>query len=325
MDRIYRIHQLLQNGEYPNCTKLAKEFEVVVRTVKRDIDFMKCRMDLPVAFDTRRNGYFYERPVEQFPAVPLSEAELFALLVAQKAVEQYRGTPFLQPLQMAFRRLTGQLDETVKFGLGGLEDGLSFHPLAPWEMDLRAFAVVTKALAESRELVFEYRNRGTPRYARRRVQPYHLGCIQEQWYLIAFDVNRQGLRTFALARLRKPSLTRTEYQVPKSFNPNDYLSGSLSVYKGEGDYEVLLEFDRWAADEVRGRHWHSSQQMTELTGGRLRLRLKLNDLGEVERWVLSFGVHATVLGPKELVERVKQTSIELLKRYQHGMLRSALA
>ena len=41
MERMHRIHQLLQNRQYPNCTKLAKEFEVAKRTMKRDIEFMK--------------------------------------------------------------------------------------------------------------------------------------------------------------------------------------------------------------------------------------------------------------------------------------------
>jgi hypothetical protein len=31
------------------------------------------------------------------------------------------------------------------------------------------------------------------------------------------------------------------------------LGGSFTVMKGAGDYEVVIEFDPWAADVVRGR------------------------------------------------------------------------
>ena len=60
--------------------------------------------------------------------------------------------------QNAFRRLTGQLDQTVKFTLGGLETVLSFHPFAPEDADLRAFEVIRLALTQRRMLTFAYRN-----------------------------------------------------------------------------------------------------------------------------------------------------------------------
>ena len=71
-----RIHQALQQAEYPNCATLARAIEVSTRTIKRDIDFMKCRLKLPVEYDARRYGYYYTRPVDQFPGLPMTEAEV---------------------------------------------------------------------------------------------------------------------------------------------------------------------------------------------------------------------------------------------------------
>jgi len=314
-DRMYRIHQLLQNAEYPNSVSLATEFEVVTRTIKRDVEFMKERMELPIEFDARRNGYFYNRPVEHFPEMPLSEAEVFALLVASKAIAQYHGTPFEEPLQTAFRRLTGQLDQTVKFSLGSLDGVLSFHPFAPEDADLRGFETITRALTERRELTFAYRNHGAQAAQKRRVQPYHLACIQNVWYLIGFDVQRQAMRTFALTRLQRPALLAKRFTVPRKFDAQEYLAGSFSVFKGGDDYEVVVDFDAWAADEVRGRRWHRSQELTELPKGMLRLRMRLNNIEEVEKWVLSLGTHATVVRPQVLRERLAAVGRELAARY----------
>ena len=50
-ERMMRFHNLVKNGEYPNCSTLANEFEVSVRTIMRDVDFMKYRLDLPLEFD----------------------------------------------------------------------------------------------------------------------------------------------------------------------------------------------------------------------------------------------------------------------------------
>ena len=322
MERMLRIHQLIQNQEYPNCSKLAGEFELCTRTVKRDLDFMKYRLDLPIEFDARKNGYYYTRPVEQFPGTAVTEAEMFALLVAHKAITQYSGTPFQQPLETAFRKLTGQLDQSVRFTLGNLDEVLSFRPFAPEDADLEAFQIITRALQSRRGLRFLYRNLGAPKAQRRHVHPYHLACIENHWYLFAFDIKRQDMRTFLLTRLRRPELTDEHFTMSKKFDLNEYLRGSFSVFKGGDDYEIVIDFDTWAADLIRGRRWHSSQELTELRGGQVRLRIRLNSLEEAERWVLSWGTHATVVRPQALAARLCEVAVELRDRYkglrQHG-------
>ena len=199
MERMHRIHQLLQNKEYPNCTKLAKEFEVAKRTMKRDIEFMKDRMNLPIGFDTRQNGYFYTVRVERFPELPMSEADVFALFVASKAIEQYRGTPFQRLLETAFRRLTGRLDESVKFSMGSLDQVVSFHPFAPGDADLKTFELLTRAVRERRAVTFMYRNRGQLKAQRRLVHPLHIAYVDNHWCVFGFDARRL---TFARHEIR---------------------------------------------------------------------------------------------------------------------------
>ena len=315
-ERMMRFHNLMQSGEYPNCTTLAKEFEVTIRTIMRDVDFMKCRLNLPLEFDAERNGYYYTRPVEQFPQLPISEAEVFALLVAHKAIAQYHGTPFETPLETAFRKLTGQLDRSVQFSLGNLEEVLSFRPFAPEDADLENFEILTRAVKERRELRFLYRNLGAEKANWRQAQPYHLACVDNHWYLFAFDVKRNDMRTFALSRLRAPEITQGRFTLSKKFDLNEYLRGSFNVFKGGEDYEVVVDFDSWAADLVRGRKWHSSQELTELPNRQLRLRIRLNSLEEAERWVLSWGTHATVVRPQALAARLCDAAAVLRDRYK---------
>lgn len=323
MERMMRVHQMLHEGLYPNCTTLAGEFEVSPRTMKRDIDFMKCRLGLPISFDVPRKGFYYTRLVNEFPPLPVSEAEVFALLVAHKAISQYRGTPFQQPLEAAFRRLTGQLDQSARFSPGSLDKVLSFRPFAPEDADLRAFEAITRAIRESRGLIFSYRNHGAGSAQPRHVHPYHLACIDNRWCLFAFDVQRQDIRTFVLARLSRPRLTAEHFAVSKTFDANAYLNRSLGAFKGAEDYEVVLEVDAWAADEVRGRRWHSSQELTELPGRMLRMRLRLDSLEEVEKWVLSMGAHVTVIRPRALAERLAKVGRELASRYGSAEQRGA--
>jgi predicted DNA-binding transcriptional regulator YafY len=139
IERMLLIHDKLQRGRFPNCNSLARGIEVSSRTIKRDIDFMKVRLNLPIEYHPTRYGYFYSKKVDAFPSVPTTEADVFALMVAHKAILQYRGTPFEHLLEGAFRKLTGQLDTKSSFSMGGLDQAFSFRPFAPEQTDVEVF------------------------------------------------------------------------------------------------------------------------------------------------------------------------------------------
>lgn len=314
-ERMMWIHEQIQSGAHPNCVQMARELSVSLRTVKRDVEFMMDRLQLPIAYDPRRYGFYYTRPVDHFPKLAVTEAEIFAMLVADKAIAQYQGTPFQIPLQNAFQKLARHLNTEKQYWVDNLSEAVSFRPFAPDDTDVQGFRLITQALQEHRELRFKYRNLGTQNIQQRHVHPYHLTCIENHWYLFAFDVNRQGIRTFSLSRLTSPKLGTKRFQRPKDFNPAEYLRGSFSVYKGTGDFEIVVDFDAWATDLVRNRQWHESQQFEDLPGGRSRLRMRLGSLREIERWVLSWGPHASVVEPQELRDRLVQAAKDLLAKY----------
>jgi predicted DNA-binding transcriptional regulator YafY len=101
---------------------------------------------------------------------------------------------------------------------------------------------------------------------------------------------------------------------PKDFNPDEYLGRSLGVMKGDQDYEVVIEFDSYGTDLVRARKWNGGK-FKELADGRSELRLRLSGLEEIERTVLSWGTHARVVAPPELVERIKRMAREIGSKY----------
>jgi predicted DNA-binding transcriptional regulator YafY len=316
-ERLLAVHQLISAKRYPNTARLAREFEVSQKTIKRDVEWMRIHWDLPIEYDRERHGYFYSREVKQFPGVPtITEAEMFAMLVAHKAVEQYSGTPFHKPLQIAFRKLTGQLDDKERYTLHDSDEVVSFRPFAPEATDMQRFEIVARAIQQRRALRFQYRKPGEKNAGERHVHPYHLTCNDNRWYLIGYDVDRDDIRTFALARMNGGAALGETFQKPKDFSVAKYLRGSLTVMSGRSDFEVIIEFDAWATDQLRGRLWHSSQQVTELPGGESRMRMRLSGLEEVERWVLSWGTHATVIAPQLLAERVGTIARALAGRYE---------
>jgi proteasome accessory factor B len=149
------------------------------------------------------------------------------------------------------------------------------------------------------------------------VRPYHLGCLENQWYLFAEDLERRQLRTFALPRMRKVALTTKRFRRPADFSIAEVLSGSFGVHSAGKKQRIRLQFDAFAARLVAERKWHESQRVREMAGGAIILELELGGLEEIERWILSWGKHARVLAPKELATRVLEAAREIAKLYEN--------
>ena len=307
-----RIHQAVQSGNYPNASTLARELEVSAKSIHRDIEFMRDRLELPVEYDGARFGYHYTEEVSAFPTVQITEGELFALIVAEKALQQYRGTNFEKPLLSAIRKMEQSLPDTISLNLSDIERSISFRTRAEQRLDLEVFDMLAKATARRRQIELRYRKPGRPDIEQRVIDPYHLANINGEWYLFAYDHLRKDIRTFVPARIQSLKPTGNTFERPQAFSLEERLKGSFGVQSGQGRYDVALRFNARVADYVREKKWHESQRLRELKNGGVELRLKLSSLGEIERWVLSWGGDATVLRPRELATAVKRAAKRIL-------------
>ena len=304
LDRMHQIFCAIKAGDCPNRTGLAGEIEVTTKTIQRDIDFMRDRLNIPIAYNGERKGYEFTQPVESFPMVELSEAELISIFVAQKALTQYKGTPFEQPLRSAFDKLVSGLDGKITLSWDDLDSFISFRSFEIVPADLKTFQVVSESVRKSVVLGFEYKKLNSSSFEKRTIEPYHLACIQNQWYCFGHDINRREMRTFVLARMRNAVGTGQTFTKSKRFSLQDHLKDSLGVFSAKGKHNIRIRFDKFAAQLVRERIWHPSQQIQELTGGEIELRVTLSSLHEIEPWVLSWGEHAHVLEPKDFIKRL---------------------
>jgi len=312
LERMLRIHQSLQSGKFPNASTLAREIEVATKTIHRDIEFMRDRLNLPIEFDKQRNGYFYDGEVSAFPTMQITEGELFALVVAEKALQQYRGTTFEKPLLSAIKKMEQSLPDTISLNLADIEQTISFRTRAEPILDLKIFDALAKAVARRQQLELHYRKPGQPA-EKRLVDAYHLANINGEWYLFAFDHARKDLRTFVPARIQSVKPTGKIFERTQKFSLEKRLRDSFGVHAGEGEFEVVIRFTPRAADYIREKKWHPSQTLRDLTDGGAELKMKLSSLAEVQRWVLSWGGDAKVLRPGELVESVRQAAAAIIK------------
>lgn len=316
MQRMMQIHSAISSGNYPNAQSLAGELEVTWRTVMRDLEFMRERLDLPIGYDAGHRGFYYTKEVSAFPAFQITEGELFALLVAEKAMEQYRGTSFEKPLVSAFKKVAESLPDVISFNLSEWEGAVSFRTSAQPILNLEVFDLLARATAKRERLKLHYQKPGARKTEVREIDPYHLANVNGEWFLFAWDHLRKAIRTFAPARVKKIERTGTHFKRDPKFSVEKELRASFGVHSGSSVYKVVIRFTELVADYIREKKWHPSQRLRDLPDGGVELRMTLSSLVEVSRWILGWGGNAVAVEPAELVQNIRDSASRILQFHQ---------
>ncbi len=295
---------------------MAEEWEKSWRTIIRDLDFIRDVWRMPLAYDPYRYGFCFTEPIGKFPMVPISERELVSVFVAQKALQQYHGTPFEQPLKSAFSKLASSLQGELSVAWADLDAAISFRGVESEVGDLETLQILGEAIRRRHEVTFNYQKLGEAAGETRTVRPYHLACVGNQWYLFAYDLMRRDIRKFVPARMKDLKVLNKTFERPKDFSIDKFLKGSFGIFSGDKPVRMRIWFGRSRAQLIRERRWHHSQRIKELGKGEIELSLEVSSFVEVVPWILSWGEHARALAPRPLVKEVKQAAARIAKLYQ---------
>jgi len=315
--RLAELDREIRAGRYPNCFSFAKQWEVSRRTIARDIEFLK-EKGAPLEYDGTRNGYCYTDRSWQMPMLDLTEAELLQLLLAGRMASRYRGTPLAKTLSGLFEKIAATLPDRVSIDPAFVGEQFSFHGLPAREISEKVWTDVVRALRGCRVLRIVYAPVGAEEAETRDVEPIHMACIADEWYLVAHCRERDAMRHFSIARIRSAKATAEAFE-PPDFDPEEYFSNRFGRFIGKpGEtYNVVVRFTKSAAPWVLERTWHPKQKVKRHRDGSLTLSFPAPALYEVKRWVLSWGAEAEVVGPKSLVQEIVQETL-LMERGGRG-------
>src|SRR6266404_3948113 len=227
--RMLLIHQALQSRKYPTASSLATELQVSSKSIHRDLEFMRDRLELPLQWDGSKFGYSYTEEVNAFPTMQITEGELFALVVAEKALQQYRGTSFEAPLLSALKKMEQSLPDTISLSLTDIDQTISFRTRAEPILNLEIFDALSKATSARQQLQLAYRKPGQQQTELRIVDPYHLANINGEWFLFAHDHLRKDIRTFVPTRIQAIKRTGKTFVRPQKFSLDNRLRDSFGV------------------------------------------------------------------------------------------------
>jgi proteasome accessory factor BC len=164
--------------------------------------------------------------------------------------------------------------------------------------------VVSKAIAETRLLSFEYYKENEDEFVVRTVEPYALINGREGWYVASFDPSRGSVRHFRLDRIKSATATDEE------FEPRSDVDASADVdgWPRTGEVPSSSTARIWISPE-RAR-WAREERtvVAELKDGAVIVELRFAGVDWLVREVLKEAGDAVVLEPEDARSEVRKAA-----------------
>ena len=318
-ERFYKIDKLLKEIKSVPLRRFMDELEVSKSTIKRDLEYLRDRLNAPIIWDRALGGYRYGMPEEGMPQYVLpglwfNESELHALLSMESLLANLQPGllgSHLRPLKKRLRSLLGS---------GGhdaveVEKRIKVSHLAARPVLKNHFPVIMTALLDRRRLQIHHYNRGTDEKLARVISPQRLVYYRDNWYLDAWCHLRDDLRCFAVDAISdiKP-LPLEAVDIPEE-RLNREFTTTYGIFAGCRTTDAVLRFSPECARWVSREEWHPDQQGSVDGEGRYLLCLPYSHDTELLMDIMRYGPEVEVLKPESLRQKVKELLEQTLKYY----------
>lgn len=316
--RLHSIIRLLETRHGMTLDELAEESDVDRRTIQRDLNAIEqAGYGLTTEWSDGKKVYRFLTRSRNLAPVTFTLPQLMSLYLLRSLGAHLVGTPFQAEIDELFKnihsvlpdRYAAHLERIARVSLPLLHGARDYSPSAPFVADLQ------KALLQQYRIRLKYAKKGKGAVDNYEVDPYTLVFHKGGIYLLGNAVNRSGMRLFALERFRGLEVTRQRFEIPDSFQPEAHFSSAFGLVN-DALLKVRVRFSAEIAHTVKERIWMPGQKISVDTEGRVMVEFEAAGQMELISWILSYGIHAELLGPPELRKEVKRQVKEMRQLYR---------
>jgi predicted DNA-binding transcriptional regulator YafY len=319
MERLHRIKYMIQARKSVPKQAFLDELEISDATFKRDLEYLRSRMNASIVYDRYSGGYRFENPQDaektELPGLWFTEKEATALVLMQHLLSSLdQGGligPHIEPLTAIIDGILGQSETTAK----ELRKRIKVLGMGSRKNSIEHFAEIGAALLKRNRLDVTYYSKGKDETTQRVISPQRLIFYRENWYLDAYCHLRKELRSFAVDGIRKAVLTNETADEISEKQAQAHFAESYGIFSGKATQRAKLRFTpkhaRWVATEK----WHGQQVGSFDKEGFYILEFDYNQDPELIMDILKHGSGVEVLGPASLKTRVKAELDKALHLY----------
>ncbi|MEU1056396.1 YafY family protein [Streptomyces sp. NPDC005876] len=302
--RLLRLLSLLQAHREWSGADLADRLGVTPRTVRRDVDKLR-ELGYPVNASSGTGGGYRLGAGAELPPLLLDDDEAVAVAVGLRTAAGQGIEGIGETSVRALAKLEQVLPHKLRRRVGALTAFTvpMLRGPGPAAVDPAVLTELARLCRDAERLRLEYRGHdGT--VTRRTVEPYRLVCTERRWYLVAYDPDRAGWRTFRVDRVtpRPPHGPRFTPREPPAEDLAAYVSRGVSThaYAARAVVRLLVPLA-----EAAGRVSPSDGVLAAEGPGSCLLRTGAASLDGLVVHVMMLGYDFEVLEPPELVEAVR--------------------
>lgn len=301
LERLLGITIYLLGHEMASARALAERFEVSTRTINRDMQALSLA-GVPIAVRQGAGGGYAIMDsfrMDNLLATPGDYARIRAALAGMQSA--YFRPEVRQTLEK-MEALPGSGEGAVFVDLAVAREGAGFQ---------ETLALLERAIRQRRQVSFTYTN-AQGRTAPRQVEPLALNYRWYAWYLLARKPDREAIRLYKLARMRRAVLIDLPWVQP-------YLSPqqALARWEAQPDGQPLCRAVVRCGRELRvAVEEYLTGEVIAERGDQVDLRIQAPE-GE-RMWfslLAGFGGAVEVLEPPELQIRLGELGRELTEKY----------
>ena len=310
LERIYQIDQILAGRSCVPRLELQSRLGVSWSTLKRDLTYMKDRLNAPIVFDRVSGGYRFDRvgqqigPQYELPGLWFSAEEIHALLTMQHLLANLDTGgllgPQIQPLLARLIELLGAADNPAE----EIQKRIHIQTVGARRFYLDNFQIIGSALLRRKRLVIRYHARSSDEVTEREISPQRLVHYRDNWYLDAWCHLRDGLRNFAIDKIQHAETLNLPARNVDEQQLDATLGAGYGIFSGDDVNWAILHFTRERARWVAAESWHPRQQGRLLADGSYELQLPYADDRELIMDILKYGGDCRVIAPDELRGKV---------------------
>ncbi len=318
-ERLYRFKQIMEQRRIVPIGYLLDELGISRSTFKRDLDYLRDRMNAPIVWDGEKGGYRLSAvpqvgPKFELPGIWFSAQEMLALLTMEHLLEQLEPGLLATHVDTLRARLSSMLESTED-SAQEIRRRVRIVTLGARRRDLHSFQTIGAALLRRKRLLIKHYNRERNETSEREVSPQRLVYYRQNWLMDTWCHKSESVRTFGVeAVISVKALKKPARDVPDE-ELDAILKDGYGIFGGKANAWAKLKFSALRARWVGTETWHERQKASFQPDGTYLLEIPYSDDRELLMDIMRFGPDCEVIEPKVLREKVKTLHAAAFRQY----------